>query len=131
MSATEVSLELALNDRDFIAVTDSTRLRYTYYVQPQFVKSINPTGGRIDGGTLVTVEGGGFVAYPGVNLSDVKFGWGDTEVTYSTQGRNILAYHYGPTGEGIAGKLNAYGKVILELAAVPPVGVARSRLAAG
>jgi len=55
----------------------------------------------------------------GGSVFEVIFNWGDKEVTYSTEGRNVLAHHYGPTGEGNAGKLNAYGKVILELAAVP------------
>ena len=46
---TEVSLEVALNGKDFIPLTEQTRLRYTYYVQPQYVRRISPTGGRIDG----------------------------------------------------------------------------------
>lgn len=76
--------QVALNDRNFIAVTASTRLRYTYYVQPRLVKAISPTGGRLDGGTLVTIDGGGFQAHAGVNITEVRFGWGDTEVTNLT-----------------------------------------------
>ena len=81
---TEVGLEIALNDRDFIAVTRATSLRYMYYVQPREIKSIFPTGGRMSGATVVTVDGGGFEAYAGVNVSDVRMGWGDTEATNLT-----------------------------------------------
>ena len=83
-SPTEVSLEVALNGRDYIAISAATALRFTYYVQPRFIKAISPTGGRMTGATSVTVDGGGFMAYPGVNISDVRFGWGDTELTNLT-----------------------------------------------
>jgi hypothetical protein len=109
----QVSLEVALNGRNYIAITPTTTLRYTYYVQPRFVKAISPTGGRVDGGTLVTIDGGGtrlgsnltipgpssslcspslpppltlpvpslagFSAYAGVNISDLRVGWNDTQ----------------------------------------------------
>ena len=81
---TEVLLEISLNDRDFIAVTPDTTLRFMYYVQPQAIKAISPTGGRLDGGTLVTIDGGGFEAYPGINVSDVRVGWGDTDSANQT-----------------------------------------------
>ena len=86
---TDVSLDIALNDRDFVKITDATRLTYTYYVQPQYVRSIHPTGGRVDGGTVVTITGGGFIAYPGVNLSDVRIGWGDTQASNLTVPRRL------------------------------------------
>jgi hypothetical protein len=83
--ATEVTLEVALNDRDFIEIIPrKTELRYTYYLQPRSIKAISPTGGRVDGGTLVTIDGGGFEAYSGINVSDVRFGWGDTLATNLT-----------------------------------------------
>ena len=40
---TDVSLEVSLNDRDFIALTPSTALTYTYYVQPEHITAIAPT----------------------------------------------------------------------------------------
>ena len=82
--ATEVGLEIALNDRDYVAVTPDTALNFTYFVQPFTVTYIHPTGGRVDGGTVVTLSGSGFEAYASINVSDVRVGWGDTSLTNLT-----------------------------------------------
>ena len=80
-TATTVSLELALNNVDFI---DTATLSYTYYVQPQYARAISPTGGQLRGGTRVMLDGEGFDAYPGVSAEDVRLGWGDFYATNLT-----------------------------------------------
>ena len=49
--ATSVTLELALNNVDFI---EAATLDFTYYVQPLQARAISPTGGQMRGGTRVT-----------------------------------------------------------------------------
>ena len=66
-AATSVTLELALNNVDFI---DAATLAFTYYVQPLEARAISPTGGQLRGGTRVTLDGSGFDAYEGVAASD-------------------------------------------------------------
>lgn len=88
-SPQEVALEVALNDRDYIAITPEATLRFTYFVQPLAVHRLSPTGGRVDGGTLVTIEGAGFEAYEGINYTDVRFGWGDTYASNLTTPREL------------------------------------------
>ena len=61
-----------------------------------------------------------FVRYlDGGSVFEVIFNWGDRDINYSLEGRTVVAYHYGPTGDGSPGRLNAYGRVIVELASVP------------
>ena len=51
----------ALNRMDFI---HGAMLSFTYFVQPTRVSSITPAGGRMLGGTRVTIDGSGFTPYP-------------------------------------------------------------------
>jgi hypothetical protein len=53
-------------------------LEYTYFVQPTAVAAIVPRGGRLRGGTRVTIHGDGFAAHAGASASEARVGWGDT-----------------------------------------------------
>ena len=55
----QAKLHVALNAVDYID-TPGTELTFTYFLQPEVIKKVSPSGGQLAGGTRVTIEGGGF-----------------------------------------------------------------------
>ena len=103
--ATSVTLELALNNVDFI---EAATLDFTYYVQPLQARAISPTGGQMRGGTRVTLDGSGFDAYEGVTAADVRLGWGDSYATnlttpFSLAPRRLTVASFAAAEEGPRG----------------------------
>jgi hypothetical protein len=78
-----VPFSMSLNGVDFI---DEPRvaLDYTYYTQPTVFRGVYPTGGPIQGGTVMTFQGEGFASF-GAQAHMARCVWGPAAVPTETR----------------------------------------------
>lgn len=74
--AADVPFSVSLNGLDF--VSDSAQV-YRFYDQPPTFLGVHPTGGPLEGGTLMTLSGSGFANFDG-DASTARCVWGAANV---------------------------------------------------
>ena len=82
-SSGDVPFSVSLNGVDFIDETD-VGLSYSYYTQPTTFRGVYPTGGPIQGGTVMTFHGAGFSNF-GAQADMARCVWGPAAVPTATR----------------------------------------------